>query len=359
MASFGVIRVRIPFRAPLVTATRTWTARDSWLVRVTGDDGAVGWGEAVLDDPAAAPGLELLVREVFDADRIPTTAALEAEGAPGRALVAALSGAGSRTGSDTMPGAVGIGVNATIGASDRERAAEEASGRVADGFRTLKLKVAPTDGPADIVARVAAVRAAVGDGVAIRLDANGTWDAAEAEAILRALDPFELQYVEQPVAAPDLEGMAGLRRRVGVPIAADEAVTSVEAAAILLDHDAADVLVVKPVRVGGVMAVARIEALATARGVPVVVTSMFESGVGIAAALACASWVSQFSDLPGWPASERDHGLATADLLEDDLLAEPLRIRDGRMWVPAGPGSNALGITVDEAAVERYRVAGT
>jgi len=356
MASLEVIRVRVPFRAPFVTAARTWTARDSWLLRIAGEDGTAGWGEAVLDDPAAAPALEHLVREMVEADRLPTTGLLEEEGAAGRALLAAMAGAASRTGLDVLPGARGIGVNATVGAVDRERAAEEAAGRVAAGFRTIKLKAGPEDTADDLFARVAAVRAAVGDAVALRLDVNGIWDAATAEAMLRPLEDFDLQYVEQPVAVPDLEGLISLRRRVDIPIAADEAVTSVEAAMTLLDHDAADVLVVKPARVGGVMAVARIETIATARGVPVVITSMFETGIGLAADLACASWVSQFSDLPGWPAEDRAHGLATADLLEDDLLADPLVVRDGRMWVPAGLGSNAMGITVDEAAVERYRV---
>ncbi len=209
---------------------------------------------------------------------------------------------------------------------------------------------------ADLVARVAAVRAAVGDAIALRLDANGTWDLPTAVEVLTALDDFDLQYVEQPLAAPDIEGLISLRRRVGVPVAADEAVASVEAAHLLLDHDAADVLVVKPARVGGTMAVARIESMATPRGIPVVVSSLFETGIGLAAALACASWVTQFSDLPGWPAADRDHGLVTVDLLEDDLLTEPLVIEDGRMRAPGGEGSTALGIAVDETAVERYRV---
>lgn len=356
MPSMEIIRVRVPFRAPFTNAARTWTARDSWLVKVTSDDGATGWGEAVLEDPAAAPALERLVARVQESSEVPTTASLEAEGTAGRALLAALAGAATKQGVDALAGQRGIGVNAVVAALGRERAAEEAAGRVAAGFRTIKLKAAPDEAAADLVARVAAVRAAVGEAVALRLDANGTWDLPTAIEVLTALDDYELEYVEQPIAAPDLEGMIGLRRRVGVPIAADEAVASVEAAHLVLDHDAADVLVVKPARVGGTMAVARIESLATARGVPVVVSSLFETGVGLAAALACASWVAQFSDLPGWPASERDHGLATADLLEDDLLVEPLRVEDGRMWAPGVEGSTALGITVDLEAVDRYRV---
>jgi L-Ala-D/L-Glu epimerase len=357
MPSLEVVRVRVPFRAPFTNAARTMTARDSWLVKVTGDDGSTGWGEAVLEDQAAAPAMERLVARLGDGAEVPTTGELESEGAAGRALLAALAGAATKQGADALPGSRGIGVNAVVGALDRERAAAEAARRVAAGFRTLKLKAAPDEAAADLVARVGAVRDAVGDAIALRLDANGTWDLASAVGILGALDDLGLQYVEQPLATPDIEGLISLRRRVGVPVAADEAVASVEAAHLLLDHDAADVLVVKPARVGGTMAVARIESLATARGVPVVVSSLFETGIGLAAALACASWVAQFSDLPGWPATERDHGLATAELLEDDLLREPLVIEGGRMWAPAAEGSTALGVAVDEAAVERYRVA--
>jgi o-succinylbenzoate synthase len=356
MPSLEIVRVRVPFRAPFTNAAGTWTARDSWLIKVTAGDGATGWGEAVLEDPAAAPAMEALVERLGTVAEVPTTAALEAEGPAGRALLAGLSGAATKQGSDAVPGGAGIGVNALVGAVDPERAAELAAARVAAGFRTIKLKAGPGEDPDGLVARVTAVRSAVGDHVALRLDANGTWDLDEAARILDALDDLDLQYVEQPLPAADLEGLISLRRRVGVPIAADEAVASVEAAQLVLDHDAADVLVVKPARVGGMMAVARIESLATARGVPVVVSSLFETGIGLAAALACASSVSQFSDLPGWPAAGRDHGLATSDLLEDDLLVEPLRVEDGRMWAPAGPGSTALGIAVDEASVERHRV---
>ena len=94
----------------------------------------------------------------------------------------------------------------------------------------------------------------------------------------------------------------------------------------VLDAGAADVLVVKPSRVGGPVAVAEIATLAAERGVPVVISSLFETGVGLAPGLACAA---ALPDVPGWPAAERDHGLATADLLRDDLLVAPLLV-EGR-----------------------------
>jgi O-succinylbenzoate synthase len=123
----------------------------------------------------------------------------------------------------------------------------------------------------------------------------------------------------------------------------------------VLDAGAADVLVVKPSRVGGPVPVAEIARLAAERGVPVVISSLFETGVGLAMGLACAA---DLPDVPGWPAVERDHGLATADLLRDDMLVAPLVVKGGRMRAPGGPGSGALGVTVDEAVVRWYEAAG-
>jgi L-alanine-DL-glutamate epimerase-like enolase superfamily enzyme len=198
-----------------------------------------------------------------------------------------------------------------------------------------------------------AVRSAVGDAVALRLDVNGTWSPADAAERLRVLAGVGLQYVEQPLSPSALASAATLRDRTGTPLAADEAVASVEAARAILDAGAADVLVVKPARVGGPAAVGAIAALAAQRGVPIVISSLFETGVGLAAALACAATLP---DVPGWPAAERDHGLATADLLADDLLVRPLAIAAGRMHAPGGPGSGGHGVTVDVKAVTRYRV---
>ncbi len=145
-----------------------------------------------------------------------------------------------------------------------------------------------------------------------------------------------------------------MRALVGVPVAADEAVTSPEDAAALVEQAAADVLVVKPARVGGPAAVAEIATVAATHGIPVVVSSLFETGIGLAAAIACAATLP---DVPGWPAADRAHGLATASVLEHDLLAAPLVLHDGRIRAPFGAGSGGLGIVADDAALERYGVA--
>jgi L-alanine-DL-glutamate epimerase-like enolase superfamily enzyme len=361
IADLSWIRVRVPFRAPFRTAAGTWTARDSRLLRVTAADGRIGWGETVLEAEEAAPVLEALLDELLMTGLPPAPALVSRAGAAGRAFRAAFDGAWldvlgqtavARTGADRPPS---VAVNAVIGAMDADAAAEEAEQAMAAGFGTLKLKTAPDDTPASLVERVGAVRAAVSDAVELRLDANGTWDLQTAERRLRTLAGFRLQYVEQPLAPGDLAGAVRLRAAAGTPVAADEAVDSPEAARAVLDAGAADVLVVKLSRVGGPQVAGDIALAAAERGVPVVLSSLFETGVGLAAAVACAA---AMPDVPGWPAATRAHGLATAGLLEDDLLVEPLVIEGGRMRAPGGPGSGGLGITVDEAAIARYRVGG-
>jgi o-succinylbenzoate synthase len=348
MRSLSWIRVRVPFRAPFTTAARTWTARDSWLLRAELDDGRTAWGEAVLDEEADAPVLEALLDDMVATGLAPAPALLDRSGAAGRALASAVDQLALDDRAVAAVLAVGVRVNATLAAGTPDEVTASVSDAVDRGFRTLKLKAAPDDTVAGLVARVGAARAAAGDDVALRLDANGAWDLEGATLRLRALAGFGLQYVEQPLPAADLAGMAELRTRVGVPIAADEAVASIAGARAVFEAGAADVLVVKPARVGGRAAVAEIAALAGAAGVPIVVTSSLETGIGLRAAIAAAASVG---DVPGWPAAERDHGLATLDLLEDDLLAGPLEVVDGQLRA-----RDAGALAVDEAAVARYRV---
>jgi L-alanine-DL-glutamate epimerase-like enolase superfamily enzyme len=365
-------KVRVPFRRPFATATGMWLEREAWILRLRDADGRVGLGEAVLepaDGETASIVLDHLVREAAgDAGegRLPTTAELEGHGAPGRALRAALDTARQDLAevppaSLTRSGA-GVGVNATLPVLGPAASAEAARQAVGAGFETLKLKAGAERETEVLVDRVAAVRAAVGPAVRVRIDVNGAWDLESAVDRLEAIARFGIEYVEQPLAGDDTAAWSELRRRVRVPLAADEAVTSVRAARLLLEADAVDVLVVKPARVGGPVATAEIAALAADRGVPVVVSTLFETGVGIAAGLAVAA------ALPVLPTAgsgtEPDHGLATAGLLEHDLLVEGLVIGDGRMRVPdradgatdGAPRTGGLGIRLDERAVARYAV---
>ena len=282
---------------------------------------------------------------------------LEIHGAPGRALNAALENARldlEAPGGDAEPDDDGVGVNATIPSLGSAAAAEAALQSVESGFLTLKAKAGAERETEVLVDRVRAIRAAVGPEIRLRLDVNGAWDLATAIERLEAIARFDIEFVEQPLPPHDVDGMAELRRSVRVPIAADEAAASVRDVRGLLAADAVDALVIKPVRVGGPSAVAAIAELAAERDVAVVISTLFETGIGIAAGVAAAAALPDVAS-SRWPVPP-DHGLATAGLLEHDLLAGSLVIEDGRIRPPWLPGSGGLGIVLDERALERFRV---
>jgi o-succinylbenzoate synthase len=358
IASLRADRVTVRFRRPFPVAAGMWNAREAWILRLTDADGRVGVGEAVVepdDGEVAGTVLESLVREAVSMAAggvLPTGDELEGHGRPGRALRAGLDGARFDLDGVPLPAlradGEGVGVNAVLPLLGPRPSMEAALQAVAAGFTTLKLKAGGERETEVLVDRVRAVRDAIGPDVRLRLDANGAWDAATAEERLEAVTRFDLEYVEQPLAGDDAAALADLRRRVRVPIAADETVDSLRAARELLEAGAVDVLVVKPARVGGLVVGTAIAELAVEHGVPVVVSTLFETGVGIAAALAMAAGMPVMNEPP-------DHGLATAGVLEHDLLREELVVDDGRMWLPDRPGPGGLGIEIDDDAVARYR----
>jgi O-succinylbenzoate synthase len=185
------------------------------------------------------------------------------------------------------------------------------------GFPAVKVKVRDATG----VALVRAVREAVGAGVGVRVDANGAWDVDTAVVMITKLAPFDLEYVEQPCAS--LDELAAVRRRVDVPIAADECIRGLDDARELRALDAADVIVLKQQPLGGVRAAL---AVAEAAGVPAVVSSMMETSVGIAAGVALAA------ALPQLPYA---CGLATLSSLAGDVTRTPLVPVDGALPVRA------------------------
>jgi L-Ala-D/L-Glu epimerase len=239
-----------------------------------------------------------------------------------------------------------VPVNAVIGAlapGDAIAVAREAGH---NGYRCVKLKVGLGGSIQEEIERVAAVREAIGPALHLRLDANEAWNLEEAIAILSQCVPFNIQYVEQPLSAHDLTGMHALRQAVSIPIAVDEALHSLESAQLVLDNEAADVLVIKPQLAGGLRVGQQIIQAAAERSVRSVITSTIESGIGLVAALHLVA---------ASPAVTLECGLATLHLLVDDLVTNDLSIRDGFLTVPTGPG---LGITLDGEALDRYSLRG-
>jgi o-succinylbenzoate synthase len=353
---------RIPFAAGFATASGEMTAREGVLLQLTTSDGVTGLGEGS-PLPAFGGGSVADVRAVLR-DRAPALIGADLASVPG--IVAALPrdqpGAAaaycaldvaawdalgrsrrvrvaSLLGGSVMPE---VPVNATVGAATFEATVAAARAAVDAGFRTVKLKVGVAGSPVAEVARVAAVREAIGVETGLRLDANGAWNEDEAIEMIRLLEAYRPQYIEQPVPAGDPAVLARVRHSVMMPVAADEAVTGLEAVKALIGAFAADVLIVKPMAVGGLEPARTIVELGTLAALRVVVTTTIDTGIGVAAALHLAATLPR--PIPAC-------GLATGSLLAADLLSEPLRVRDGEMILPAGPG---LGVALHEGQLARY-----
>jgi L-alanine-DL-glutamate epimerase-like enolase superfamily enzyme len=212
-----------------------------------------------------------------------------------------------------------IPVNATIGAEDRAGAAAEAASAAQADFDTVKVKV----GVGDDAGRLAAVRAAVGPRVAIRVDANGAWEPEEAIAALRALAPAGLELAEEPVHG--VERLRSVRAEVDVPLAMDETAAQEGAAG----SGATDAVCLKVARCGGISGVLRDAADARAAGSTVYLASSYDGPLGIAGAVHAAAGLTAGGLLPA-------HGLATLAAFED--AGERLHAVRGAIRVPREPG---------------------
>jgi O-succinylbenzoate synthase len=221
-----------------------------------------------------------------------------------------------------------IPVNTTIPAVGPEQAHAMVK---ASGCSTAKVKVAEAgQSLADDIARVEAVRDALGRAGRLRIDANAAWSLDEAATALGELSEFGLEYAEQPVAS--LTDMAALRRRVDVRLAADESVRFAEDPLKIAGLEAADIVVLKVQPLGGVRACLEI---AETCGLPVVVSSAIETSIGISAGIALAA------ALPELPYA---CGLGTVSLLDGDVCSHPLLPVGGTMGVAlSAPTPDVIG----------------
>lgn len=280
MTRFGV---RLPFSVPLQVPVMGLTERHGWLV-----EGPNGWGEL---------------------SPLPSWSAAERDAAE-RCVIEWLQRA-----PDAAPSTVRV--NAMV-----PRIAPDAAARLAlaSGCTTIKVKVGDAEGSA----RVAAVRSALGPSARLRLDANGAWDLDRAVAELAGLKRHDIELVEDPVAR--LQDLAALRRRCAMPVAAEMSIRTVDDAARLARLGAADAVVLKPQRIGGVAASL---AAAEAARVPAIASSALETSVGLAQVLAVAALLGD---------GPFAHGVGTALLLGHDVTSHPLLPVNGILrWRPVIP----------------------
>jgi L-alanine-DL-glutamate epimerase-like enolase superfamily enzyme len=325
----------LPLREPLRAAWGVLTQRELLRVQLEADDGLVGLGEAAPLEPydgvplaavrAALDAYAVLTRECPETELLD---ACRAERDVPQALAAVDLAlwdlAGKRAGRPvseliSVEAARSIPVNATIGAEDRAGAAAAAAAAAQADFDTVKVKV----GIGDDAGRLAAVRAAVGPRVAIRVDANGAWEVDEAVSSLRALAPVGIELAEEPVHG--VEALRAVRAEVDVPLAMDETAAVAGAAG----SGATDAVCLKIARCGGITGVLHDAAEARIAGSAVYLASSYDGPLGIAAAVHAAAGLTAGGPLPA-------HGLATLA-----AFAEPgdrLHAVRGAIRVPREPG---------------------
>jgi L-Ala-D/L-Glu epimerase len=353
-----VFTARLPLEPGFSHFTGKVTALEEVFVRLTGDDGQVGWGEvrgnmsyfsgespagivAALRDYLAPLIVGRPLRErgaaIGQFDR-----ALAGNAAAKAALDIALHDLAAR--------ATGVPLYRWLGGRRAERvagseclfygpadeAAAQARAYVAQGFRILKIRVGLEPFAFD-VARVRAIREAVGDEVSLSVDANQAWTVKQAIARIHALERFGLDCVEQPVAARDLTGMAEVARAVGPPLMADESLYSLPDAMALVRLGAVGYFHVKLVKAGGLHRARQLIALAEAARLGYVLGQMNEGLLATVAAahLALAS-APKYTELYG----------------TDGIVADPTPghvYESGALVVPDGPG---LGVVPDERQLE-------
>jgi o-succinylbenzoate synthase len=324
-------------RTPLVTAFGELRERELLILELTGSDGVTGRGEAAPLTPYDGVPLEVAaealavyagILQSFD-DDTPGALMLDAcrDAADIPVALAAVDlalwdRAGKRAGRPvatllTDAPLERVPVNATIGATDRAGAASAAAAALEAGYGCVKVKV----GIGDDAGRVAAVRAAAGPEMLLRLDANGAWEVDEAVRTIQALSPAGLELVEEPVHG--IDGIRAVRERVAVRIAMDE--TAEDFGALIAGG--ADAVCLKISRCGGISGLLAQAALVRAGGAEVYVASTFDGPLGIAAAVHVAAALRVTAAC----------GLATLERLDVEI-PEALAVRDGAITVPTGPG---------------------
>jgi muconate cycloisomerase len=223
-----------------------------------------------------------------------------------------------------------------------DQMAEYATERVRAGHRTIKVKVG-SDDPVGDIEGVRAVRQAIGPGIKLRVDGNMGWPTARhAIRMIRAMEQWNLELVEQPLPAHDLDGMAEVRRSINVPLMADESVRSPRSAMDVIRRGAADIGNVYVTEAGGLLNASRIFAMFEAAGLPCMIGSMPEFGIGTAAQIHLGVAMTNLG-----PDSDTCGVLYHAE----DLLTKPLHIENGYAYPPEGPG---LGVEIDMSVLERW-----
>lgn len=342
--SIKSIRVPISLVDPLRTSHGIHHGRIASMVEITTTDGHVGWGEDVSpegvayvgESPAASFASLRLLADVVGPREIDVAEMFSESwwGVVGRnyakhALESALWDAHSRTLGVSLKSAIGgtqsvITSGVVIGVHDSLDELEvSVRARAGEGYRRIKLKIQPGWD----VAPVSRARHILGNDFVLQVDANSAYTRDDVKC-LQDLQEFNVQFIEQPFAADDLESHALLAKQTSTPICLDESVITVDDVMRAIEMNACSVLNIKPSRVGGLSDAVRMQEIATSHGLQVWVGGMLETGIGRASCLALASRPG-FTLTPDLSASNR--------YFERDIT-EPFKLVDGQIAVPDSVG---------------------
>ncbi|MCM3757905.1 dipeptide epimerase [Sporosarcina aquimarina] len=364
--SIELATVAVPLSKPFKTALRTVHTAYSTYVKVTTEDGESGWGEAppthvITGDSMAsityaieevlAPkliGMDVRNRTelfaVLHKTIVRNTSAKAAVDMAIHDLLGQLAGlplyqflGGHRTKLDS---------NFTVSVNDPMEMGDDAHRYVEDGFTTLKVKVGIGSSELDIE-RVKEIRNRVGHTVKIRLDANQGWKPKEAIRTITAMEDagLEIELVEQPVHAEDIDGLLYVTQNTLTPIMADESVFSPKDALRVLQCGAADLINIKLMKSGGIHEALKINALAESYGVQCMTGSMIETKLGITAAAHFAA--SQ----PNITRCDFDAPL----MLNGDPVIGGVTYTKQLVHLPNEPG---LGVQIDSTWLSHHRTSG-
>jgi len=379
--SIETLIVQLPTRREHKWAGLTEVIGRYVMVKMTDSDGRVGWGEApALKDWGGEFGRyfgesAMITRSVIETYLAPAVIGLELgnfaelharmdaiiRGYPySKAAVefAAydLTGRWLNVPVHTLLGGKArdkVAITHSIGLIAIEEAKVEAAKLAAEGIKTIKVKIGVD--PARDVKMVAAVREAAGEAMEICVDANeGYKTPGEAVQTVRQMEKYRLKYVEQPVMG--IERIAEVGRRIDAPVMADESAWNAHDAIQIIQNGGIQIISIYTTKAGGLYKAMEVGAVCRAAGIICNVNGSIETGIGNLAnvQVAAASPAATLSCvIPISTPAEAQYGQVGGIYYKDDLLVEPMQVADGAVVVPSGPG---MGIDVDLAKVEKYRV---
>lgn len=345
--------IRLPLREPFRISSGVVMDRRILLVQLTDTDGLSTWSECVAGEhpnysPETVDTAWLALRDWFgprllgaEVARASDVDALLATGVRGHRMARAALEMGAWALEAERAGAplaqqigatrkeVEVGISIGIQSSP-EALVERAAAALADGYRKIKLKIAPGSD----IDHVSAVRSALGDDAPLMVDANNAYTLGDVGTLMR-LDEFGLIMIEQPLDHEDIVRHAELQRALRTPLCLDESITSVERAHDMITLGSGRIVNIKPGRVGGFAQSFAIHDLCALHGIPVWCGGMLESGIGRAYNVALAA-------LPNFRIAGDIS--PSARYWARDIVTPEWTMTEGLMKVPATPG---LGVAVD------------